>query len=334
MADTLAASTRRGALLLATVLFAACGGTGDVAVPAAANSEGARTATSEAARGSGEDGGDRALGDPPAEPQHRPYRGPLTYEWPVGCSLPVVESVDRRGTQAELAYELDIRALGDLVEVSYLGMRVVSLDGRTPTTEENEFLSTSLSLPSFVVDGGGVGVGLRGVDEMLQQMQRIDPRLTEIPPGFVAALEETVLTKYWGTWVGFWVDFGDIEIDRWEGASELVVGDRVVVAPLVVEAGPIGADGLIRLRAEQTVSDSDLAGLLAATLDQFGGDVADVELRGDRTTTFEVLTDPTTLRPVTAQQTVSLTAEIDDEQMDQHESRSWSFDWSGSDCVG
>lgn len=187
----------------------------------------------------------------------------------------------------------------------------------------------------FVVGFDGVGIGVVGIEEMLAQMR--DAGMIEVaalPPQAIALLEETVLTKYWGSWVGFWAELGGIDFTRVSTSVPLAVGDTQVTIDLVVESLPTGA-GEATLRSVQTLTGDDFIRSLGAAANAVGNEQSSNSTPagdGHRITTVEVTTDPVTLRPHRVSFVNDIELTMDGRTRTDTETREWRFDWSSLKC--
>lgn len=332
MTNTTHPSRLLTALLLVAGVASACGSDGG-ATPAAevsvesSSTPTAATAPTPAATASADDApGDGAM----------PYIGSLRFDWPVGCRVVVTETVDRDGETAQFVYPLIIQEAGDNLEVSYGELEVIHVGDRPVPDSEQEQVAALFAQPSFTIDREGAFVSVSGVDDLLLNMQASGV-IAEVPDreALVAVVEETVLNKYWGSWVGRWLEWPEVTAEVMDDVVVARVGDTDIVYDLRRESLPPSTSGAAHLRDTTTIEGEALERLIAANFGALSGGEVDEsfgEVDGEKVTVVEAILDPATLRPTTARFDDRSTVQIDGEIDSRVEIREWTFDWSSPTC--
>ena len=347
-----------GAWLLVLVSWSTgCGSdTGQAAPTAAADDPGDQaTGAGEAAAGTGASTGasptptttvattaDSPMADPDgphdgASPLGDPYLGPLRFDWPSGCSVPVTEIVGKNGSRATLAYDVDLQTHEQGLLVRYVDLVVNDLDGRPLGAELQAQAQAAFTLPGFIVDADGLALAMTGFDEMLRSLEELGLASPAIyTPEFRAVTEEAVINKYWETLVGLWAGLGRIDQPILRSTLPVPVGDELFDLDLVVESIGTTAEGHAILRSTQRLEGDELLrsmGALQSSLGGGGGSSSGID-GGQRTVTIDLTTDPETLRPVTAELSIDVELVIDGRPESRLERRQWTFDWDAGDCAG
>jgi hypothetical protein len=266
-----------------------------------------------------------------------PYVGSLRFDWPTGCDVLVTETVERDGETAQLVYPLFIREAGNNVEVRYGELDVIHVRNQPVSAAEQEQLAALFAQPSFTVDREGAFVSVSGVDNLLRNMQTSGV-IGEVPDrdAFVAAIEETVLNKYWGSWVGRWTERPQVTAEVMEDVIVAPVADTSIIYDFRRESLSPPEQGSAHLRDTTTIEGDELDRFVAANFGALsGGAVAEFvgEVDGEKVTVVEAVLDPVTLRPTSARFDDRSTIEIDGEIESSVEIREWEFDWSSPSCA-
>lgn len=265
-----------------------------------------------------------------------PFYGPLSFDWPIGCAVPVDEVVSKRGDVAVIRYLVRSKEAGSDIEISLEDMTMVELNDRTIPEDALERLIAGFTLPKFLVGSDGVGIRATDLDETFAQMA--DAGLIElesVTPQLIAAVEETVLAKYWESWVGFWAGMNSIDEQRTETAVPVAIGDTEFTIDVVVESMPSAVTGAAVLRSVQTLEGDEFLRSVGAISQEMAGEhPQDGLLAGDghRITTIEITTDPATLQPSTVTFTNDIELTMDGATQRETESRAWRFDWANLQC--
>jgi hypothetical protein len=264
-----------------------------------------------------------------APPIGPPYIGPLTFNWASDCTVPVAETVTKRGSTAHLSYGMQIVAEVPNRVVSLVDMVIADIDG-SPVSDPASI--AAFHLPSFVVDDAAAVVEVRGLDEMFDDAQNVtgaDPAL--LTPELRATLTETVTSKYWGTWAGFWASVGSIGVSRVETIMSVPMGDSQIDTTILLESLGTTADGLAILRHTQTIDGENF--LRAMGIVTGNNEAPAASDSGHQIITIDVTTNPSTLRPASAQIVTNMEFTTAAGTQSMMESRTWTFDWLSSDCA-
>ena len=266
-----------------------------------------------------------------------PFVGALRFDWPIGCDVSVTETVERDGETAQFVYPLFIREAGNDVEVSYGELDAIHVRDQPVSAAEQEQLASLFAQPSFTVDREGAFVSVSGVDDLLRNMQTSGV-IGEVPDrdAFVAVIEETVLNKYWGSWVGRWTERPEVTAEVMEDVMVAPVADTNIIYDSRRESLSPPELGSAHLRDTTTITGDELDRFVAASFGALSdGEVADFsgEVDGEKVTVVEAVVDPVTLRPASARFDDRSTIEIDGEIESSVEIREWEFDWSSPSCA-
>jgi hypothetical protein len=282
-----------------------------------------------------------------------PKKGGPHFAWKAPCRVPVTERVVKKGQDVVFSYVVSLAsAPGGGFELQLENMNLVKVGDRDATspTVQRMFANVlaQLRVPTLVLNAQGEYTGAKDLEKTVDQILAMMPKSASSEqvsaymhsPQALAMLEEQS-GDIWNTWVALW--------DGWEVASGT---ERTVNVP--VEAGgktykikghyehlgpTPGAPGLVRLRVTETLPKdylivtvgAMLADMAASIKSPKGGPPKDLIKNGERTTVYQVDTDPATLRPWRASKTMDLFMEFNDgTTKSQHESRATEFDWSGA----
>jgi hypothetical protein len=268
--------------------------------------------------------------------QAQPFLGSLRFDWPVGCSVPVEENVTKRGQTALLNYFVRSEQADAGIEISFEEMTIREVNGTEVPEDVADQIAAQFMLPGFLVGADGVETGVVGTEEMIAQMD--DAGLIEaddFTPQALALLEETVLSKYWGSWVGFWAGLESIDEPRSAREVPLSVGESEVTIDLVVESLVNGSTKEATLRSVQTLTGEDFLRSIGAVETSLGKEQSagsEPEGDGHRISTVEVTTDPATLQPRSVSFVNDIELTMDGATQTDIESRDWRFDWSATRC--
>lgn len=275
---------------------------------------------------------DAPVGDGP------PYLGDLAFDWPRDCTVDVRETVVKGDTSARLSYSLDLTAGSsdlDHIIVSFVDLTVDTIDGEVVPPAANAQLRRSFLLPDFVIDRDGYVVELRGLGQLIDDLNAANPAgpPLELSPDVEATFAQAVSEKYWGTWAGTWADVGSITDTTQQRENELTVGGEDIVIPVTIESLPAD-DGRASLTLEARQSGDSFLRALGFTADDIAGTSGALDEITDasRTSLVTAELDPTDLMPSRAsiETTIELTSGARTES--QFESRAFEFDWANSDC--
>lgn len=266
----------------------------------------------------------------PAELSGVPYIGPLKFQWPRDCLVPVREVVTKGGSTAEVAYGLSIVGEGENLVVSFAGMTVSTVNGSPVTGDAADQATAGFLLPSFVVGPDGSVVEVRGMAALIAEFAARDPDfVAKYTPEEIAGLESLVIAKYWDSWVGFWASLGSVDEPRLEATSPSNSSGLSFDTTLVVESLGTGADGQIRLRQVQTLDGENFLRALSAALPEINSDPT---AAGRRITTVDVTTDPLTLRSSSIVFTNDTQLTTNGQTQSDLETRRWTIDWATANC--
>jgi hypothetical protein len=260
-----------------------------------------------------------------------PYIGDLTFAWPQGCSVPVVEEVLKTGRTASLQYSLGLTAEGQDLLVGLNDLLVTEVDNSPVPPESSAALSAQFALPSFLVNGDGAATDVVGLDALIEQLNAASPAgSVELTPQFAALLSDTVMSKYWGSWAGIWASWASFKEPTEIGESQFEVSDGIAVSDIEMVSLGTTDNGLVALRSTVTLDGADFALALGGTMAAITGssDPDSVVFEGKRIITVEVVTDPTTLQPASAFASIEIELTEDGKTEQQLEERRWDFDWT------
>ena len=265
-----------------------------------------------------------------------PYEGALKFDWPAGCSVPVAEVVKKSGDTAELTYRLRIDDTGTEKEISFTEMSIERVNGHEPPDVAS--VLAGFRLPSIRVDAAGAFVRVEGMDDLIEELVADEPGIAEMfTPEFTALVADSVGSKYWDSWVGFWSDLGEIDAEGIEATEvQIDVGEASYDTTISVESLGTTADGDAVLRQTQVLGGEDfiraLGSALSLAADLPSDEITSGGVTGTRRIVSEIATDPTTLRPRFASFTMDIAIKRNGGTSSQTERRRWSFDWAATRC--
>ncbi len=272
---------------------------------------------------------------PPKVKLGKPYIGALTFAWKAGCSVPVAETVTKRGTTAELEYRLAAEPHGEELLISFRDMTMRRYDGK-PVRVGQARAVAGFKLPDFAVDQNGALLGVRGMQELMDELGAIDSSFENVfTPEGIALLEDTVASKYWENWVGFWAGFASIDTPHFETTVSMALEQTTFDTAVVVDSLATTRTGDAVLRYRQTVDGEDFLRAIGAVSSAMGADeiaAAIAGSSGSRVTTVEITTDPRTLRPSTVSMVLDIELTRNGKRDHQVEKREWDFHWSAIRC--
>jgi hypothetical protein len=265
-----------------------------------------------------------------------PYLGPLTYRVFPRCAVPVRETVEKNGATAKIEYRLRFTPEGDRIVMAWTDMEILTIDGMPVFDSSAEAAGVAFLMPEIVVDAAGRAVEVRGMADVIEQMDAIEPGVAEMlgSPQMLAALESRVVERYWYSWAGIWAEWGSFEEPIEEAAYIDEAGDQQTFT--MTSMGTIG-DELAAFSLFRVVEGDDLRETLGAATELVSGEslpgLAGADVRGQMTDTVEVVTDPTTLWPRSVVVERRVNATVDGESVSRKERRVSVLDWDASDCV-
>jgi hypothetical protein len=336
---------RRRALTAAVVIgltaLVACGGSGSgeagtepTELPATTESATTEPATTEPATTEPATTEPATTASSVVDDEPQPYLGPLTFDWPTGCSVAVTEAIDVENDLVELAYDLELTASADddgLI-VSFADMRVVRQAGSTIPDQVQAELGRLYVLPAFVVRPDGSVTELVDFDAYLEQvLDLLD--LDAVPDALAAATEERIIGIYWDTWAGVWATTGPVLDPVTELIGDHPVGDQVVSTRVRLDSRPVTSEGTASLRLQENLDGEDLLIAFGAITDAAGNNPTGTIDEGYRVTVKEVVTDPATLRPTSARFEMQIALVVDGRAESSLEVRTWTMDWSACDAL-
>jgi len=280
--------------------------------------------------------------EPADAPEQQPasssdgYTGPLTFDWPSDCSIPVIEEVTNRGRVATLSYSFEVAAYDSTLTISYADLEILAIDGQPLSTGQLQAAAAGLAVPGYRVDSDGLAVGLVGVEELIGQMEAMgmDAQMLN-SPSFLVAMEDAAIRKHWDSLVGFWAGLGSVSSAEYTYSVPVPIGSDVIDLDVIVESLEIAENGNARLRQTQVVEGQDMAKALDAQSQSLGSDNTTLQSVDDSQTTtiVEVVTDPQTLRPDWAQIEIEMKLGSGVGSQTRVERREWTLDWESSTCA-
>ena len=266
-----------------------------------------------------------------------PYLGPLTYRPFPRCAVLVREAVEKNGATAKIEYLLRFTPEGDRIVMAWTDLEILTIDGMPVVDSAAEAAAVAFLTPEIVVDDAGRAVEVRGMADVIEQMDAVQPGVAEFlgSPQMLAALESRVVERYWYAWAGIWAEWGSFEEPIEEAAYTDEAGDQQTFT--MTSMGTVG-DELAAFSLLRVVEGDDLLEMLGAAVElaDLGGNlpiVTGVDAAGQMTDTVEVVTDPITLWPRSVVVERRINATIDGESVSRKERRESVLDWDASDCA-
>jgi hypothetical protein len=296
----------------------------------------------------------------PAADAAAPAAGPMPkqgmhFAWQAPCRVPVTEHVFKNDKDVDLSYDIVFSA-GEKggYELTIDKIRLLRVGGRDASSPTVQRLFAGvlaqLTFPTLVIDKDGGFVRAKDMDKLVEQMlglfpgdQREQVRAVMSAPEMVTLLEQQA-GEIWATWVSVWLGW-DVPVGK---PRDLLVpieaiGKVYKVKTRLEHLGETpGASGLMRLRATQVLDGKALVSVIGSFLDAMvanlkDGDKVPKDLfkSGERTTVYQVDTDPASLRPWRASKTMDLFLEFSTSATaNKHEARATEFDWQHATGCG
>jgi hypothetical protein len=278
----------------------------------------------------------------------------LTFKWPVPGKVVVTEKVMKKGMPATLRYDVTVTPAPDRkrLAVRLTGMQFVDVGGRDARDPEMRkmlagALQMAAAIPTVLITREGEFDDVTDVDRMIDEVARIG----SMPAGQRAAVVKMMKSPqmqplikersadFWNVWVGMWAG-AELEPGRTIDLSVPMAlpGAAPVDRPLkVTHHGPAGPPAHVRLSFESRL-DGDgttkaLQGFVGSLLQQMetaeGAKVGpEMFERFQMVSAGEVVTDPATLRPVSARTEKRVVVKVKGQPpQSQVESHEYTFAW-------
>ena len=262
---------------------------------------------------------DRASVDETAAMAVSAYLGPVTFAWPLDCSVPVTETVEKNDDVVVISFSVTASDGPRGLEVAFSDTTVVSVNNQKVTAAENSSLSPYFSYPTMIVDRGP-NAELLDVNGYFAAEQRLEES------GVAHEFAVNYMDQLWSAWVSAWSNT-DIE----ESVVESISSEGEPAETTKLESRPT-ATGTAHLVFERVTTDAGPE-VLSAVSDLIGPEPSDLE-QINLTGTFRVstMTDPTTLMPSVAEHEIRFSGAGEGELVDARKRRVWLFDWKASNC--
>jgi hypothetical protein len=254
-----------------------------------------------------------------------PHVGPVTFDLPTDCSVPVTEArVESSGLEVDIDYDLTFSSEGANVVVAMddvVVQRAVTQGREVPAALVPPAIVTRATV---VVGPDATVVEVRGIDELLGL-------LPDVPPDALPIMEQTfrvdAVDKAWDVWFGTWVGWGSFT-----GPTEESVTAEVTPDEQTHRMESLGATdgGLAAFRLTATLGDTAVAQLVAALFPDLADRLGDVEMHV--TDVIETVTDPDTLRPSSAFHERRMQLDDGIAPIEEFERRTTQFDWDAGTC--
>ncbi len=279
------------------------------------------------------------------------------FDWGPPCRVPVTQRLELDEHRATLTFDLVIVAgqEANLLDITRENVAFVDINGKPPgkTKPPEKFFTALLlasAMPPTVVRRTGEWVAVRDVDQVIESMVR-EPRLSGFEkklvkavfsqPGAIAQIESK-LSDTWKVWVTLWLQLALEPGERREITTVIPLADgSKVEIPMVVEhhGAAAGVAGHVRLGSSQVI-DGELglrvfAAQLAPMLTQPGVPKGAKLIAAYRTMSWELVTDPATMRPQRSRALVDFGFTMSSGgKNERHEAHEETFDWSKAQGCG
>ncbi len=272
----------------------------------------------------------------------------MTFGWPsTGVAL-VKERAEKKGTEAETAYELHLCEMGGEMLVRYESFRFVSIGG---ISAEDERVRSGLAqaqilsklIPKLRVGRDGRLIEFIGLKQLMAEVVQLLPESDTramikkfMADPQVIAMIEAKASEVWSSWVAAWALFKP---------NGKPIQSFVVEA--IMPAGPVKigyqierverVGSMLRLRMDKSQSSEELKPILMQLLRPLLESAPNSEeaqrilsaATMTRTTSWEVLTDPSSLRPSESDTKVVTTISIPGQaSKTSTETHHYDFDWT------
>jgi CBS domain-containing protein len=273
--------------------------------------------------------------------------GEMSFGWPVPGVVHVSEWVEKNGTKAELAYELEVCRADGGAKIHHRNVRFVTLGGipaddeRVRAQVQQAVVFSSLIPVMWVGDDGGL-LGVVGLEDLIRHVlgelpagkeREMVARFVEAP-GILAVIEAKS-SALWEAWVGMWRLFEPGGDEKQTFVGEVPLPGGMVERSFVTERLE-SPEGALRLRQVRREGNQELeaslrqvlAPLLANAPSQAEAEKMLSASRIERITSWEVLIDPTTLRPFEVETRMNMALSLPgQERKSQEEYHRYKFDW-------
>ena len=276
----------------------------------------------------------------------------LTFAWPVPGSVKVEERAVKDGVAMEMRYEVSVAPArdGKRLEVQlgkFAILRVNGMDAREPAMRKQlaGVLDIASARPTLIIARDGSFEDITGLERVTKKLtaalpakERAVTRKLLQQPGFVELLKQSS-AEFWSIWVGLWAE-GDLPDGRTLTLNDpLTLPDGTSLPrPLeVTNHGPAGPPAHVRLsyrsRLEVGRGDQTLQAFVASMLQQMtqtrGQPIPPEAIqRAELDSSGEVITDPATLRMVTARSRKSILLQLDSQPPQRRdETHDYTFTW-------
>jgi hypothetical protein len=275
----------------------------------------------------------------------------LTFKWPVPGKVSVTERVVKRGVPATIRYDVTLAMAPDRkrIAVRLTGLdfvEVAGLDARDPAVRKKlaPALRAATAVPTVLINSDGTFDDIADLDRTLKEVGKMLP--AEQRAVFVKAMKAPQMlammkersADFWGVWVGMWAG-GELQPGKSvEVNQETALPDGATLERPIrfTHHGPAGPPAHVRLSFESSVegdaNNQALRGFVASLIQQWAP--ASGEKIGPETfQSFQmaiggdVVTDPATLRPVSARSQRRMTVKVNGEERSQVETHEYTFTW-------
>lgn len=273
------------------------------------------------------------------------------FRWPSEGQVRVTKDGDKQGGKAVLDYTLRFapREGGGLI-VRHADFVFRSVNGEDATTPERvrelaPLLTITAMLPELAVDANGAAIGVGSIEELLAKAEAAlaeqpgrSPVAQMLPMMRTPAAQEAGkngLLDDWSTWIGAWTgEVPESGGERQLSGEILHLGATLPAKVTLRHAGDVAEHpGHVRLTrvalAEGDEAKAAFAAWFVKMMADAGQDFDPKRVQSVRVElTYEVVTDPKTLRPLRAQRTRVAKIQVEGRKaMDSRESTTFTFAW-------
>lgn len=279
-------------------------------------------------------------------------RASFTFDWGAPCKVRVNEMMERKGKTKYVSFLLDMRPVGNELHVRRRDHRSLHADGTEEpmdsADERDALRMLDGILPTMIIQHDGTISDVTGLDEMADFILTFpefadDPVKQEklrraMKSEQARATQKNRAAEYWDIWVGAWVGFSaGRDAPQTVNTTTELFGQEMPLSLVAEHLGPsIDNSGLVHLRISSTIEMSRASRVgMERAVEAMRKLMTDQPLPADlvfrsfeKSSIYEVDTDPATLRPARARRVAKWQINISGKLVQAREIQDYKFDWA------